>query len=139
VTDLAITIQTNPQAFFFFIQWAYEHHFDAASSSLADLISVWILANKLSIPELQNFAITTIVNSSPGDSLVELDFTSIWKNTPRRCVLRSLLIDAIVIRDPRFMTTQNLSKVMLLEVIDVLRKSSVYPGPGVEKYFVNAD
>jgi hypothetical protein len=71
VTDLATTIHTNPQAFLLFIQWAYEHHLDAASSSLADLISVWILANKLSIPELQNFAISAIFNSNPGDSLVE--------------------------------------------------------------------
>jgi hypothetical protein len=79
-------------------------------------------------------------NSNLGDSLGEQDFTSIWKNAPRRSALRSFLVDAIAILHPTFNSTKNLSKDMLLDVIDALKKSYVYPGnPKIEKYYVNAD
>jgi hypothetical protein len=159
--DLAATIKTTPQAFGFFIQWVYKHQSDLPTPSIADWISVWILADKLWIPKLQNFAINAInLNLNLGAGLgeqdfvemwkkilTEQDFLNIWKNTSKRSALRNFFADAVAICCPTFDSANILPKNMMLDVYDVWKKSYEETGKShverkdrcIQKYYVNED
>jgi len=159
--DFPVTIKITPQAFGIFIQWAYKHPWGPPSASIADWISIWILADKLWIPKLQNFAINAInLNFNLGVGLGEKDFRNmwkkilreqdfpnIWKNTTTRSALRTFFADAIAICCPTFHSGNILPKNMMFDVYDVLKKSHEETGKSyverkdrcIQKYHVNED
>ncbi|KAL2072723.1 hypothetical protein VTL71DRAFT_12066 [Oculimacula yallundae] len=108
-------IDTSPDAFQLFVQWLYTQklqlhrlrHLEA--SGLTDesgedeeydmgdedmsLAKLWVLADKLAIPKLQNSAMTCILKFASGNVIPTLPYHYIYENTGIGSPLRRLVVE----------------------------------------------
>lgn len=101
---------TDPRIFGMFVNWIYTQELvneEGNSPSCTSCINLWILADRLLVPSLQNQALVCLdlVRSKwgsgvPGTSLGSKIFKRVWDNTTEESPLRSYLVEAMV-RKPK--------------------------------------
>ena len=114
---------TKPRAFGLFLGWIHtqkvenEHGLPPRN---ADLIHLWILADKLLIPALQNEAIQ-IMNST-NCSGVSSSFPTLYENTMQDSPLRRFWIDAFAASSRTITTPRDYPPEMLVAVVNAMKK-----------------
>jgi hypothetical protein len=115
--------ETTPTAFGVFVDWAYRHQLMVHSNSvnLTDYVGLWLLADKLIIPELQSSSIVAIERFATKERLKELDFEKIWHECIPGCEPRSMFVENIVRHMLELTPTGDLPPEILVELFKFLQ------------------
>jgi hypothetical protein len=90
---------TNPTIFGLFQKWVYYSKITDANNKLpavSQIVSLWILADRLQAPALQNLTIQALFGKMFCD--VPQGFKLLYQNTGPGSPLRRLFIDSVVVR-----------------------------------------
>lgn len=153
-----VLADTTEGTFALFTEWIYRGDFnvslpnDVINLNLEDLhsnlLDLWILADKLLIPRLQNRALQLLDDTRKKFKQIYITkYISVWSNTGDDCVLRRYLLDLLVrwAHSDTFKEQQeSLSMDILVDAATLFAEildSGVkrLPLPAVETYYVKED
>jgi hypothetical protein len=98
-TQTLVYDKTTPEAFGLFAKWIYSKTIkddDGKSPPPTEMVQLWVLADKILVPGLQNAAIRGLHERGCIISLHEFGY--VYDNTTVRSPLRRLLVDQLLVR-----------------------------------------
>ena len=120
----------EPKIFGIFVNWLYVQKITDEEGQLAscsDCINLWILADKILVPSLQNQALMSLEfdrSSGSKERFASAIFHRVWDNTTEESPLRAYLVEVMVRKPKRgeITTPEHYPHGMLVAIINGLRK-----------------